>query len=194
VGEMTILGYARTSMEHQNISMQVEQLKQAGAEIIHQDQKTGKNLDRGGLQTLLGQLNEGDTLMVTKMDRIARNVKEGISLIDELINEGIKLHVLNMGLFDGSPTSRLIQNILLSVADWEREMMLERQKVGIEDAKKRGVYKGRPKKYTDKNKGLQHALELYKDRDNNGFTVNDISEMTKVSRATIYRAVKNMEC
>jgi DNA invertase Pin-like site-specific DNA recombinase len=187
---MTILGYARTSMEHQNIKMQIEQLKQAGAVTIHQDQKTGKNMDREGLQSLLSHLKEGDTLMVTKMDRIARNVKAGIELIDELNEKGIKLHVLNMGLFDGTPTSRMLQNILLSVAEWEREMMLERQRVGIEQAKQAGKYKGKPKKYTDKNAGLTHALELMKDRNTNGLTVNEIADITKISRATLYRAVR----
>ncbi|MFD2446693.1 recombinase family protein [Bacillus sp. CGMCC 1.16607] len=187
---MSVFGYARTSTLHQNIEGQVNQLKQAGAEHIFEDQKSGKDLDREGLENLLSKLNKGDTLMVTKMDRIARNVKEGIGLIDELTNMGIKLHVLNMGLFDGSPTSKLITNILLSVADWEREMMLERQRSGIEDAKKAGKYKGRPQKYTARNKGMQHALELFHNRNTNGMTVNEIADITKISRATLYRASK----
>ena len=187
---MAIIGYARVSTEHQNINGQVNELTKAGATEIHQDKKTGKDLDRNGLNNILNKLQEGDTLMVTKMDRIARNVKEGISLVDELNEKGIKLHVLNMGLFDTSPTSKLIRNILLSVADWEREMMLERQRVGIEEAKKAGKYNGRPKKYTDRNAGLNHALELFANRSKNGMTVADIAEITKISKSTIYRAVR----
>lgn len=189
---MKTLGYARVSTEHQNLTGQVAELQQAGATEIYQDKKTGKDLDREGLQSLLSTLETGDTLMVTKMDRIARNVSEGIKLIDELTGKGIKLHVLNMGLFDGTPTSKLIQNILLSVADWEREMMLERQKVGIAEAKKAGKYKGKPKKYTDKHKGLEHALELYSNRNDNGMTVKDICEITKVGRSTLYNKIKEL--
>lgn len=131
--------------------------------------------------------------MVTKMDRIVRNVREGIDLISQLNEKGIKLHVLNMGVFDGSPTSKLITNILLSVVDWEREMLLERQPAGIEEAKKRGAYKGRAKKYTSKNASLVHALELYDNRDTNKMTMNKISEVTQISRATLYRAIKERE-
>ena len=189
---MKRLGYARTSTEHQHIKPQVDELLKAGADEVHQDQKTGKDLDREGLQSILNQLQDGDTLMVTKMDRIARNVKEGIALIDELNDKGIKLHVLNMGLFDGSPTSRLIRNILLSVADWEREMMLERQRVGIEEARRAGKYKGRPRTYTDKNKALQHALDLYINRNETGHTVKDICDITKVGRSTLYNKIKEM--
>lgn len=187
------LGYARVSTNHQNIQTQVKALKEAGADTVYQDKKSGKNLDREGLQEVLDQLQEGDTLIVTKMDRIARNIKEGIALIEELSNKGIKLHVLNMGLFDNSPTSRLIQNILLSVADWEREMILERQREGIEEAKKAGKYKGRPKKYTENNVGLQYAMKLFNERNVNGMTVKDIEKITKVSRATIYREARRQK-
>ncbi|WP_422406987.1 MULTISPECIES: recombinase family protein [Gammaproteobacteria] len=185
-----IYGYARVSTEHQHLSAQVTELKEAGVENIYEDKKTGKDINREGLNDLLQQLKKGDTLVITKMDRIARNVREGIALIDELTEQEITLKVLNMGTFDSSPNSRLIRNILLSVADWEREMMLERQRAGIEEAKKRGVYKGMPKKYTDKHKGLQHALDLFNNRDTNGLSVKEIAEITKISRATLYRAVK----
>lgn len=188
-----IYGYARVSTQGQNLESQLTELKKAGAEEIYKDKASGKSLNRGGLNDLLSQLTEGDTLIVTKMDRIARNVREGIDLISQLNEKGIKLHVLNMGVFDGSPTSKLITNILLSVADWEREMLLERQRAGIEEAKKRGAYKGRAKKYTSKNASLVHALELYDNRDTNKMTMNKIAEVTQISRATLYRAIKERE-
>ncbi|MBO1579373.1 recombinase family protein [Bacillus sp. XF8] len=188
-----IYGYARVSTQGQNLESQLTELQKAGAEEIYKDKASGKNINREGLNDLLSRLAQGDTLMVTKMDRIARNVREGIDLISEFNEKGIKLHVLNMGVFDGSPTSRLIQNILLSVADWEREMLLERQREGIEEAKKRGAYKGRPKKYTLKNASLEHALELYHNRDSNKLTMKKIAEITQISRATLYRAIKEHE-
>lgn len=188
-----IYGYARVSTQGQNLESQLTELKKAGAEEIYKDKASGKSLNRDGLKDLLSQLTEGDTLIVTKMDRIARNVREGIDLISQLNEKGIKLHVLNMGVFDGSPTSKLITNILLSVADWEREMLLERQRAGIEEAKKRGAYKGRAKKYTSKNASLVHALELYDNREANKMTMNKIAEATQISRATLYRAIKERE-
>ncbi|MBJ7984777.1 MULTISPECIES: recombinase family protein [Bacillus cereus group] len=188
-----IYGYARVSTQGQNLESQLTELKKAGAEDIRKEKASGKSLNRNGLNDLLNQLTQGDTLMVTKMDRIARNVREGIDLISQLNEKGIKLHVLNMGVFDGSPTSKLITNILLSVADWEREMLLERQRAGIEEAKKRGAYKGRAKKYTSKNASLVHALELYDNRDTNKMTMNKIAEVTQISRATLYRAIKERE-
>ena len=188
-----IYGYARVSTQGQNLESQLTELKKAGAEEIYKDKASGKSLNRDGLKDLLSQLTEGDTLIVTKMDRIARNVQEGIDLISQLNEKGIKLHVLNMGVFDGSPTSKLITNILLSVADWEREMLLERQRAGIEEAKKRGAYKGRAKKYTSKNASLVHALELYDNREANKMTMNKIAEATQISRATLYRAIKERE-
>jgi len=183
-------GYARVSTQNQELGPQIKALKAAGAENITNEKVSGKDIERAGLQKLLLQLNEGDTLVVTKMDRIARNVTEGIKLIDSLSERGIILHVLNMGLFDNSPTSKLIRNILLSVGEWEREMILERQKEGIQEAKARGVYKGRIKKYHDKHRGLSHALDLLSNRDTNKMTVKEIEAITGISRATLYREAK----
>jgi len=186
----TIYGYARVSTTGQHLKPQVEQLKGAGATKIFKEKLSGKNLERGKLQELLKTLKAGDTLVVTKMDRLARNVSEGMALIDDLNSRDVTLNVLNMGVFDNSPTSKLIRNILLSVADWEREMILERQREGIEQAKQAGKYKGRPKTYTSKHKGLQHALNLFDDRKSNGYTVDEIAEMTGISKRTIYREAK----
>jgi DNA invertase Pin-like site-specific DNA recombinase len=183
-------GYGRVSTHHQELDAQIKALKHAGAEKIFSEKVSGKDLDRAGLQKLLNELEDGDTLIITKMDRIARNVQDGIRLIDSLNEIGINLHVLNMGVFDNSPTSKLIRNILLSVGEWEREMILERQREGIQEAKQRGVYKGRIKKYTDKHMGLNHALELFNNRDTNKMTVKEIEAITGISKATLYREAK----
>ncbi|OIU71199.1 recombinase family protein [Rossellomorea aquimaris] len=184
-------GYARVSTVEQSLEAQIKALQEAGVSEIYKDKATGKNTKREGLQALLSILHAGDTLVITKLDRIARNVKEGIQLIDELAEKGIKLHVLNMGLFDGTATSKLLRNILLSVAEWEREMILERQREGIAIAKAQGKYKGKPKKYTDKNPALVHALDLFANRSTNGKTVKEICEITKVSRASLYNIAKD---
>lgn len=186
-------GYARVSTVGQDLTSQVKALKQAGADKIIKEKQSAKSIDREGLKNLFNILQPGDTLIITKMDRISRSVQDGISLIDELNSKGVSLNVLNMGIFDNSPASKLIRNILLSVAEWERGMILERQKEGIQEAKRRGLYKGMPKKYNSNHKGLQHALELMDNRDSNKLTVNDISAITGISRATIYRENKNKQ-
>lgn len=184
------IGYARVSTLGQELAPQLEALKQAGAEEIIQEKKSGKDLNREGILQAIERLEQGDVLIVTKLDRIARNVVDGIQLIDELISKGVILHVINMGVFDNSTTSKLIRNILLSVAEWEREMILERQREGIEIAKQNGKYKTKPKKYTDNNPALLHALELMKDRATNGMTVKQICQITKVDRASLYNKAK----
>lgn len=186
-------GYARVSTADQNLEAQIQILKDSGVTKIYTDKATGKNVQRKGLQDLLSVLETDDTLVITKLDRIARNVKEGIQLIDELTEKGIKLHVLNMGLFDGTATSKLLRNILLSVAEWEREMILERQKEGIAVAKAQGKYRGRPKKYTNRNPAVVHALELFTSRESNGKTVREICEITKISRAALYKIAEEKD-
>lgn len=183
-------GYARVSTADQNLEVQLEALRQAGAEEIFRDKATGKNTNRQGLKALLSNLQAGDTLIISKLDRLARSLKDGIQLVDELIEKGIKLHVLNLGHFDDTATSKLLRNLLLSVAEWEREMILDRQKEGIAVAKANGKYKGKPKKYTDKNPALVHALELFANRATNGKTVKEICQITKVSRASLYNIAK----
>jgi DNA invertase Pin-like site-specific DNA recombinase len=83
--------------------------------------------------------------------------------------------------------------VLTGIKEFEVDMIRERQLEGIALAKERGVYKGRPKKYTEKNKGLQHAIELFNDRDDNAMTVNGVYDFTRISRATLYRAIRELE-
>lgn len=187
------LGYARVSTAGQDLSSQLKALENAGAEKLYTDKKSGKDMNRAGLRDVLTGLRNGDTLLVTKMDRIARNVNEGIILIEELNNKGISLHVLNMGTFDNSPTSKLLRNILLSVAEWEREMMLERQREGIAIAKAQGKYKGRVKTYSKKHKGMQEAVKMFADRANNNMSVKDICEIYSVGRTSLYKVAREQE-
>lgn len=185
-----IYGYARVSTLGQNLDAQIKALQDAGAEQIIQEKKSGKDLNREGLQYLIEKLEAGDTLLVTKMDRIARNVREGMGLIDELDEKGITLRVLNMPELSGGTTSKLVRNILLSVADWEREMMLERQREGIAIAKANGKYSNKPRKYHDKHKGMESALHDLANRKQNGLTVKEICEKYSVTRSSLYNKAK----
>lgn len=145
---MTVYGYARVSTATQELEVQIQQLEKNGASVIYQEKFTGTKTDRPELNELLGVLQEGDTLMVTKLDRIARSATQGSELVKELIAKGIKVHILNMGLLDNTPASKLIRNIFFAFAEFERDMIVERTQEGKAIAKQNPDYKeGRPKKY-----------------------------------------------
>ncbi|MBU8689491.1 recombinase family protein [Priestia megaterium] len=187
-------GYARVSSVGQNLTAQIRQLKEAGCEGIFKEKVSGrKKEDREQFNILLEKVEKGDTIVVTKLDRFARSTKDALSTIEYLNNKGVSLVVLNMGgdkVDTATAIGKLMITVLSGIAEFEADMIKERQLEGIEEAKKRGVYKGRPAKYTEKHRGLQHAIELFHNRDTNKLTVKEIEEITKISRATLYRAVK----
>jgi len=186
-------GYARVSSVGQNLTAQIRQLEEAGCDSIFKEKVSGrKKEDREQFNILLERVEKGDIIMVTKLDRFARSTKDALSTIEYLNNKGVFLIVLNMGgdkIDTGTAIGKLMITVLSGIAEFEADMIKERQLEGIEEAKKRGVYKGRPAKYTEKHRGLQHALELFHNRDSNKLTVKAIEEITKISRATLYRAV-----
>jgi Site-specific recombinases, DNA invertase Pin homologs len=187
-----IFGYARVSTRGQakdgnSLEYQEKELKAAGAEKVYYDTYTGKVTDRPELDKLIKSLRFGDTLVVTKLDRIARSVISGAELIDELTNKGINVNILNMGIIDDTPTGKLLRNVMLSFAEFERDMIVQRTQEGKAIAKKRPDYKeGRPKKYTKKQ--LEHAMELKKTH-----SYNQVSEMTGISVSTLIRTRKQKE-
>ena len=178
-----ICGYARVSTKYQekegnSLEAQEEQLKVAGAKIVFKDSYSGATLDRPQFKELRKALEAGDTLMVTKLDRLARSATKGIELIDDLLSHGIKVHVLNMGLMDSTPTGKLIRTILLAFAEFERDMIIERTQEG---RRLSGNLGGRPRKY--KKEQIEHALYLLQEH-----SYTQVSEMTGISVSTIYRA------
>lgn len=189
-------GYARVSSSGQNLEAQLKQLEEFGCEKIFKEKASGRKKDnREQFNKLLETVKEGDVIVVTKLDRFARSTKDALNTIEYLNSKGVGLVVLNMGGEKVDTTTaigKLMVTILAGIAEFEADMIRERQLEGIALAKQRGVYKGRPKKYTEHNKGLQYALELFRNRDKNGMTVNEIAEITKISRATIYREAKRL--
>ncbi|MCR5684836.1 MAG: recombinase family protein [Lachnospiraceae bacterium] len=183
----TVYGYARVSTTAQakdgnSLEAQEEVLKAAGALMVYSDAYTGTKSDRPELNRLLDMLQEGDTLAVTKLDRIARNLTQGIELINGLNRKGVKVHVLNMGLMDDTPTGRLIRNVMLSFAEFERDTIMERTREGKRIAKSKDGYReGRPKKYSKAQ--IDHAVSLLRDH-----SYSQVVEITGISRATLVRA------
>ncbi|WP_127762469.1 recombinase family protein [Peribacillus asahii] len=189
-------GYGRVSSAGQNLTAQIKQLQEAGCDTIFKEKVSGrKKENRGQFNLLLETVREGDTIVVTKLDRFARSTKDALNTIEYLNSLGVSLIVLNMGgdkIDTGTAIGKLMITVLSGIAEFEADMIKERKLEGIEEAKQRGVYKGRPKKYTEKNKGLQHAMELFNNRNTNKLTVNEIADITRISRATLYRSVKEM--
>jgi DNA invertase Pin-like site-specific DNA recombinase len=189
-----IFGYSRVSSKGQSLQIQIEKLKIYGCEKIYKEKVSGRSLKkRDQFTKLLNTVQTGDKIVVTKLDRFARSTKDALNTIDLLNSKGVSLVVLNIGgdtLDTSTPIGKLMVTVLSGIAEFEADMIRERQLEGIERAKERGVYKGRPKTYTSKHKGLEHALELFKNRNENKMTVNQISEITGISRATLYREAK----
>ncbi|PER97026.1 recombinase family protein [Bacillus cereus] len=190
-------GYGRVSSVSQNLTAQIKQLQEAGCDTIFKEKISGRKKEyREQFNLLLEIVQEGDTIVVTKLDRFARSTKDALNTIEYLNSKGVSLIVLNMGgdkIDTSTAIGKLMITVLSGIAEFEADMIKERQLEGIEEAKKRGVYKGRPKKYTENNRGLQYALELFYNRATNKMTVKEIEEITKISRATLYRAVREQK-
>lgn len=184
-GEISMkYGYARVSTVHQDLEAQITALRNEGCEKIFQEKFTGTTRERPEFQKLLNTLKSGDTLVVTKLDRFARTAVEGIRTIKELFERGVKVHVLNMGLIEDTPTGRLILNIMLAFAEFERDMIVERTAEGKAIARtKPGFREGRPKKFTKKQ--IEHAIML---KDKEGYSYKQVDELTGISKSTLIRA------
>ena len=139
-----LVGYARTSTLEQGAGLeaQVRDLKALGCERLYQEQVSSVGT-RPQLEAALDFVREGDTLVVTKLDRLARSVSHLGTILDALTAKGVALRIVSLGVDTSTPTGKLMLNVLGGVAQFEREMMLERQREGIAKAKAEGAYKGR---------------------------------------------------
>ncbi|MGB4610606.1 MAG: recombinase family protein [Saccharofermentanales bacterium] len=183
-------GYARVSTKGQaadgnSLENQIELLEKAGAEIIYKDVFSGTKLDRPELNKLLKILKPDDTIIITKLDRFARSIGQASELITNLIDNGIKVEVLNLGVLDNSSVSTLFRNMLLAFAQFERDMIVERTQEGKAVARRNPNYReGRKKKYTDEQ--IKLALKLLET-----YSYSQVTEMTGISKSTLIRAKKN---
>jgi len=175
-------GYARVSSINQDLEGQIRALKKEGCEEIYCDKFTGSKTKRPEFTKLLQVLKEGDTLVITKMDRLARTAADGIHTIKDLFERDIKVHVLNMGLIEDTPTGRLILHIMLSFSEFERDMIVERTQEGKMIAKQKPDFReGRPKKYGRRQ--IEHALLLLETH-----SYKQVESMTGISKSTLIRA------
>lgn len=179
-------GYARTSTEDQiaGLTAQVAALESAGARRVYREHASAVG-EREQFDRLVERLEDGDTLMVTKMDRLARNVRQLLTIVEDLDKRGVALRILD---FNGdtvntrTPTGKLMLQMVGAFAEFERAIMLERQRAGIEDAKTRGVYKGRKPKAM-----LQR--DRIKELDAGGMSRVGIAAELGISERSVYRAL-----
>jgi len=186
-----IIGYIRVSTKGQLEGNSIEDQRKnildrySNAKIIEESYSAAK--DRYVFNKLLDDIEPGDTLVVTKLDRFCRTTKEGLQYIDKLMGKGVKIHILNMGLIEDTPMGRLIVTNLLAFAEFERAMIIERTQSGKAIAKtKPGFKEGRPKKHSPKQ--IEHALGmLVVNGGNSSYT--EVAEITGISKSTLIREV-----
>jgi DNA invertase Pin-like site-specific DNA recombinase len=181
------IGYARVSTQDQNLDMQIDALKTAGCERIYTEKQSGKRDDRPELQRCLDALRKGDTLVVYKLDRLGRSTFKLLELTAGFERDGIDFVSIVDGIDTTTPVGRFFFRTMASIAELERDIIVERTQAGLKAARARGRVGGRP---STPKKDVERALKLY---DSNEYSVPEIVEMTGVSKPTIYRAIKKRE-
>ncbi len=181
---MAKVGYARTSTGHQRsgLEAQVEALRREGIDKLFQEQVSSV-AERTELDRALEYVREGDVFVVTKLDRLARSVAHLVTISQALERKGVALKILDMGIDTSCPTGRLFLNIVGSIAQFEREIMLERQRDGIEAAKAAGKFKGRAPTARRKAAEIQRLVAQ-------GVTKEEIARRLGIGIASVYRHAK----
>ena len=177
----SLIGYARVSSTDQSTTLQVARLKEVGCQVIRRESVSGRKRDgRTELATILDFIRPGDTLVVVKLDRLGRSTRDVLNLVHELESKGAHLRVLEPEVSTKGPVGKMVLTVLGMVAEMEVGFIRERQRAGIEAAKARGVYKGRPVT-------LDHAKIIDLHKKGNGATV--IARTMGCSRGAVYKVL-----
>jgi DNA invertase Pin-like site-specific DNA recombinase len=177
-------GYARVSTEDQNPAMQLAALKKAGCKTVFKDEVTGAHVKRPALTRCLKTLQTGDTLIVWKLDRLGRSLRDLIHMLDDFKQQGIKFRSLTEAIDTETPTGRAMWQMIGVLAELERSLIGERTRAGVKAAQRRGVKFGRKVKLTTDR--LAHARKLI----DQGRTPTEAAKIVGVGRATLYGALQ----
>lgn len=181
---MTKYGYGRVSTIAQELEVQIQALQDENCDAILTEKFTGTTTNRPVFDELMTRIQAGDTLVVTKLDRLARNTKEGIEVIERLFSMDVKVYVLNVGLLENTTMGRFFLTTLLAVAEMERNLIVERMQEGKAIAKQREDFReGRPKKFDKKH--LDNAMKLLESN-----SYKEVEATTGISVATLARERK----
>ena len=179
-------GYARVSTDDQNPGLQLAALKKAGcttASIFKDDGKSGATINRPALKRCLKKLDRGDTLIVWKLDRLGRSLRDLITMLDDLKHRGVKFRSLTEAIDTETPTGRAMWQMIGVLAELERSLISERTRAGVKAAKGRGVKFGRKPKLSPQQ--INHARKLI----DKGERREDVAALLNVNRTTLYRAL-----
>ena len=176
-----LIGYARVSTQDQNLDLQTEALTKVGCKKIYNDKISGSRAERPGLTKALEMLREGDTLVVWKLDRLGRSVKNLVDLVGERHQQGIQFKSLTDAIDTGTPSGRFFFHVMASLAEMERELTVERTRAGLEVARQLGRKGGRRRQMTESK--IESAKKLLA----NGVPPRDVATNLGVSVPTLYR-------
>lgn len=179
-----LIGYARVSTADQRLDLQVDALTRAGCERIFSDYASGGRGDRAGLSSALSHLRAGDTLVVWKLDRLGRTVRQLVDFTTELRSRQINFASLTDGIDTGTPAGRFFFHVMAAMAEMERDLVRERTLAGLAAAKARGRLGGRPTKLTSQQ--VSHAKLLLADPEVSGA---EVARTLGVARSTLYRSL-----
>lgn len=183
------IGYARVSTKEQNLDRQIDALQACGCEKIFSDQISGAKKDRPELNMMKAQLREGDVVVIDKLDRLGRSLKDLISIVSDFESKGISFVSLKDHMDTTTPSGKLIFHIFASLAEFERSLISERTKAGLAAAKARGRLGGRRPGLSDEAKKTAMAAEtLYKAGDH---SVSEMCEQLGISRPTLYNYLRH---
>ncbi|MEQ1741129.1 MAG: recombinase family protein [Candidatus Nitrotoga sp.] len=176
-----LIGYARVSTQDQNLDLQIDALTKAGCQKTFDDKISGSRTERPGLTKALEMLREGDTLVVWKLDRLGRSVKNLVVLVGKLHKQSIQFKSLTDAIDTGTPSGRFFFHVMASLAEMERELTIERTRAGLEVARQLGRKGGRKRQMTDSK--IESAKKLLA----NGVPPRDVAKNLGVSVPTLYR-------
>ncbi|MFD3003663.1 recombinase family protein [Pontibacter toksunensis] len=184
------IGYARVSTQDQKLELQTDALTHHGCEQIYREKKSGKNKERPELEKMINQLRAGDTVVVWKLDRLGRSLRDLIDLVAEFKEKGVDFVSLQDGINTATPTGRFTFNIFASLAEFEREIIRERTNAGLASAKARGRKGGRP---TGLSKAAMEKAKSAKILFDSGTkSVEEIAKILGVGRTTCYRYIEHV--
>jgi DNA invertase Pin-like site-specific DNA recombinase len=181
---VTLIGYARVSTADQEPRLQVDALRDAGCEVLFVERASGAMVDRPQLALCLEALRTGDTLVVWKLDRLGRSLRHLVTLIPELNARGVQLRSLTEAFDTATPAGRMVLGFLAVLAQFERELIQERTRAGLEAARRRGRRPGRHRVISERR--LQVARELI----GRGQSVAEVAKMIGAARTTLYDALR----
>lgn len=183
------IGYARVSTKDQNLALQKDALQKEGCELIFEEKASGAKSDRPELRRMIDQLRKGDLVIIWKLDRLGRSLRDLVHLVTEIQDKGAGLKSLNDAIDTTTPQGKLTFHLFAALAEFERDIIRERTKAGLESARARGRKGGRPKGLSEqaKNKAII-AETLYRE---GNFSVKQICLHLDIARSTFYKLLKH---